>query len=65
MTDTVLKLDPLVYEFDNQNEADDYHAWLTAEVEEARKSPVVSHEEAVNRLDANRAHLLEKLKNAC
>lgn len=59
-----LKLDPLVYEFDTRSQADEYTQWLADEVSQARLSPVVSHEEAINRLDANRARLLERMKNA-
>ena len=61
---TVIKLNPLVYEFDSESEADTYSKWLENEIAQARRAPVISNEEATNRLDANRARLLEKLKNA-
>jgi conserved domain protein len=61
---TAIKLDPLVYEFDSESEADTYSKWLENEIAQARRAPVISNEEATNRLDANRARLLEKLKNA-
>lgn len=60
----VLTLDPKIYEFDTQNAADEYSEWLTNEVHKARLSAVISEEQAMNRLDANRAKLLERLKNA-
>lgn len=60
----VLSLDPKVYEFDSQNAADEYTEWLADEVRKARLSPIVSEEQAMNRLDANRAKLLECIKNA-
>ncbi len=61
---TAIKLNPLVYEFDSESEADTYSKWLENEIAQARRAPVISNEEATNRLDANRARLLEKLKNA-
>lgn len=60
----VLTLDPKIYEFDTKNAADEYTEWLTDEVRKARLSPIISEEQAMNRLDANRARLLERLKNA-
>lgn len=60
----VLTLDPKIYEFDTQNAADEYSEWLTNEVRKARLSAVISEEQAMNRLDANRTKLLERLKNA-
>lgn len=60
----ILTLDPKIYEFDTQNAADEYTEWLNDEVRKARLSPIISEEQAMNRLDANRAKLLERLKNA-
>lgn len=60
----VLTLDPKIYEFDTKNAADEYTEWLTNEVHKARLSPIISEEQAMNRLDANRAKLLDRLKNA-
>ena len=60
----VLTLDPKINEFDTQNAADEYTEWLNNEVRKARLSPIISEEQAMNRLDANRAKLLERIKNA-
>lgn len=60
----VLSLDPKIYEFDTQEAADEYTEWLTDEVHKARLLPTISEEQAMNRLDANRAKLLERIKNA-
>lgn len=61
---TALTLDPKIYEFETQNAADEYTEWLQNEVRQSRLSPIISEEQAMNRLDANRAKLLERMKNA-
>ena len=61
---TTLTLDPKIYEFETKNAADEYTEWLQNEVRQSRLSPIISEEQAMNRLDANRAKLLERMKNA-
>lgn len=60
---TTLTLDPKIYEFETKNAADEYTEWLQNEVRQSRLSPIISEEQAMNRLDANRAKLLERMKN--
>ncbi|MDK4563940.1 hypothetical protein QG053_02540 [Kingella kingae] len=60
---TTLTLDPKIYEFETKNAADEYAEWLQNEVRQSRLSPIISEEQAMNRLDANRAKLLECMKN--
>ncbi|CRZ20752.1 hypothetical protein QG070_00125 [Kingella kingae] len=60
---TTLILDPKIYEFETKNAADEYTEWLQNEVRQSRLSPIISEEQAMNRLDANRAKLLERMKN--
>ena len=59
-----LTLDPRIYEFENQAASDSYTQWLEGEVQKSKASPVISNEQAMDRLDANRAKLLERMKNA-
>ncbi len=58
-----LTLDSRIYEFENQDAADSYAQWLEGEVQKSKASPVLSNEQAMDRLDANRAKLLERIKN--
>ncbi|MDK4527391.1 hypothetical protein QG082_00115 [Kingella kingae] len=60
---TTLTLDPKIYEFETKNAADEYTEWLQNEVRQSRLSPIISEEQAMNRLDANRAKLLVRMKN--
>lgn len=60
---TTLTLDPKIYEFETKNTADEYTEWLQNEVRQSRLSATISEEQAMNRLDANRAKLLERMKN--
>ncbi|MDK4591880.1 hypothetical protein [Kingella kingae] len=60
---TTLILDPKIYEFETKNAADEYTEWLQNEVRQSRLSPIISEEQAMNRLDANRTKLLERMKN--
>ncbi|ASK27160.1 hypothetical protein [Neisseria chenwenguii] len=57
-------LDNRISEFDTQQQADDYEAWLKKKIEEARVSPTVSHEEARVHFAAKRTERIVKLKNA-
>ena len=50
-----LTLDDRISEFPTRQEADDYAAWLEEKIDEARRSPVVSHEEAQAHFAAKRA----------
>ena len=59
-----LTLDSRIYEFENQDAADSYAQWLEGEVQKSKASPVLNNEQAMDRLDANRAKLLECIKNA-
>ncbi len=61
---STIELDYRISEFNTQQEADDYDAWLLKKVEEARKSKLVSHEEAMEHFATKRAERLERLKNA-
>lgn len=60
---TVLKTDPLTYEFASEQEAAEYDAWFRAKVEEALNSgkPPIPHDEVAARI---RAKLAEMTKNA-
>lgn len=60
---TVLKTDPLTYEFSSEQEAAEYDAWFRAKVEEAlnSKAPPIPHDEVAARM---RAKLAEMTKNA-
>lgn len=49
---------------DTQTAADEYTEWLKDEVRKSRLSPIISEEQAMNRLDANRAKLLERMRDA-
>lgn len=61
---TTTKLDSLVSQFDTQQEADEYAAWLTKKVEKALQSKTwYTHEEVVARAAQRRAELLVGLKN--
>lgn len=57
-------LDYRISEFETQQEASDYDTWLAETVVEARKSPTVSHDEALVHFAAKRIQRMEKLKNA-
>lgn len=57
-------LDYRISEFDTQQQADDYEAWLNKKIVEARASATVSHEEAMAHFSAKRAERIAKLKNA-
>jgi hypothetical protein len=57
-------LDYRISEFTTRQEADDYDTWLIQGIEKARKSKVVSHDEAMAHFTAKRAERLESLKNA-
>ena len=49
-----IKLDPLVSEFETQEQADSYDAWVRERVERSMqdKRPRVPHDEAMARIDA-------------
>ncbi len=60
-----LKLDPIVSQFDTQQQADDYGQWLTKKVETALKSKTWhTHDEVIDIALRRRAELLTELKNA-
>ena len=59
-----LSLDYRLSEFATKQDEDAYGAWLHAKVAEARRSPTVSHEEAMAHFAAKRAERLKKLQNA-
>lgn len=62
---TAKKLDPLVSQFDTQQQADEYGQWLTKKVEKALKSKTWhTQEEVVANAARRRAELLTELKNA-
>lgn len=66
MSSTVVKLDPLVYEFATERKAAEYDRWLAEKVERvlSGNSRPVPHEEVVARSAKRRAELLAGLKNA-
>jgi len=59
---TVLKTDPLTYEFASEQEAAEYDAWFRAKVEEGLKCEKMhTHDEVIQMM---RNHLAE-LQNKC
>lgn len=64
MSIALKKQDPLIYEFETAQQAENYRKWLEEEVRQSRLSPTLSNEEAMNRLDAVRTRLMEQVKNA-
>jgi len=52
MTATATRLDPLIYEFDTQEEAESYDRWFRAKVQEALDDPrpSIPHDEVMARL---------------
>jgi len=48
------RLDPLIYEFDTEEEEQSYDKWLKSKVQKAISNPAppVPHDEAIARLDA-------------
>lgn len=60
------KLDPIVSQFNTQQQADAYAQWLTEKVERvlSGNSNTIPHEEVVARAAKRREKLLAKLKNA-
>ena len=59
---TELKEDPLIYEFENQNDAADYDDWFRTKVREAleSKKPAIPHDEVISRM---RKKIADRLKN--
>jgi len=53
MTATETRLDPLIYEFDTQEEAESYDRWVRAKVQRAIKNPAppVPHDVVMAELD--------------
>ncbi len=64
MSIALKKQDPLIYEFETAQQAESYRDWLEEEVRQSRLSSTLSNEEAMNRLDAIRARLMEQVRNA-
>ncbi|RPD90874.1 hypothetical protein EGK75_00540 [Neisseria weixii] len=59
------KLDPILSQFDTQQQADDYHAWLSDKVEKGLSSETWHEQEDVlARAARRRAELMANLKNA-
>ncbi|WP_066570563.1 hypothetical protein [Snodgrassella sp. CFCC 13594] len=62
---TALNLDPIVSQFDTQQQADEYNQWLTKKVEASLASDKWhSHEDVIAYSAHRRAELLSGLKNA-
>ena len=61
-----VKLDPIVSQFDTQQQADNYAKWLTEKVGRvlSSNSKPISHEEVVARAAKRRERLLAGLKDA-
>ena len=59
MTNTTTPLDPLVSEFETQEQADSYDRWFRAKVQEALDDPRpgIPHDEVMARMDAKIAEL--------
>jgi len=55
MTAATARLDPLIYEFDTEEEAESYDRWFRAKVQEALDDPRlgIPHDEAMARIEAN------------
>ncbi|OSI14483.1 hypothetical protein [Neisseria dumasiana] len=64
MKTAVKKLDPILSAFDTKADEDAYDRWFEQQVKAGLRAPVVSHDEAMVRLDALRARLLERLRAA-
>ena len=60
------QLDPIISEFDTQEEADAYDAWFRAKVQEAidSKKPRIPHDEVVRRMEERLAKLRARAKAA-
>ncbi len=60
------QLDPIISEFDTQEQADAYDAWFRAKVQEAidSKKPRIPHDEVVRRMEERLAKLRARAKAA-
>lgn len=56
----VQKMDPILSPFGTKSEADAYDNWFAEKVEQGLRSPIVSHDEAIARLNALREEILEQ-----
>lgn len=58
---TALKLDPIISEFETQQEADSYDAWFRAKVEEGLKcEKAYPHDEVLQMLRERRTGLIKQ-----